>query len=129
VIGIERSAPLKRRRPRRGAGPRDQAGSRGVSAVTRSARNRARHWGARAARGRRGGCTRGRERDSGAWWRLEKSSCVVPFGVSVATRGTFPLGAGRSEGGGWRLTVRPAPAGVGTAAPLTDGGSRGPGAG
>ena len=77
--GTHGPAPLDRRRDHvpapRERGLRVQAGSGSVSPVTRSARNRARHWGAKAARERRGGGTRGGGRESGAWW-LEKSFVV-----------------------------------------------------
>src|SRR4051812_30381429 len=65
---------LKRRRPRGGGafGPSQVVGA---SAVTRSARNRARRWGARATRERRGSCTRGRGGRSGAGSWLGWSSC------------------------------------------------------
>ena len=81
---------------------RVQAGSCVASAVTTAWS--AQGWGETAARGRRGGDTRGGvRRRSCAYFRLERSCLSFGLWGFRPTGGTLPLEAHASWGAGWRL--------------------------
>src|SRR4051794_23412221 len=90
--------------------PPGRAGPSGVQAVSRVASAvttawSAQGWGETAARGRRGGDTRGRGRmRSCAYGRLERSLSVVSVLLGFRpTGGTLSLRGTASWGAGWRL--------------------------
>src|SRR3954453_15397367 len=80
--------------PGRGGGFRVQAVSVGGGVTTAWSEQ---GWGETAARGRRGGDTRGERRRSGAWWLERSCLCRGLWGVpcdrwNSAIRGRFFLG-------------------------------------